>query len=121
MEYFYTQTHEWFFIRDGIVFIGLTQYAIDQLTEVTYIMPICCTKHVTAGDTVADIESVKTVDAVYTPCNGRVKDCNFDVINVINQTPEESTSWIVAVTPEADFDTSTFMTKEQYLKFVEGL
>ena len=36
-DYLYTQTHEWMKKEGDILTIGITRFAVDELTDVTYV------------------------------------------------------------------------------------
>jgi glycine cleavage system H protein len=69
----YARSHEWASPpEDGIVTVGITDFAQDQLGDVVFVeLPRVGTK-VAAGQTVAVIESVKTASDIYAPLAGEV-------------------------------------------------
>lgn len=72
----YTETHEWILESDGTVTIGLTSFAVEQLTDVTFaeIQPVGT--EVSSGDSVGEVESVKTSSDVYSPVSGEIVEVN---------------------------------------------
>jgi len=104
----YTQNHEW--IRDdGKVFVvGITEYAVDQLGDITYIELPEVGLDVAQDDDVASVESVKAASEVYAPAGGRVVEVNerlLDQPEIVNKSPYED-GWFFKLegVERAEFD-----------------
>ena len=72
----YAKTHEWAHLDSGICTVGITKFAVDQLTDVVFIELPDVGDHVFAGDSFGEIESVKAVSDLYAPVNGEVVEIN---------------------------------------------
>src|ERR1700730_14890527 len=72
----YAKTHEWAFLEGDLCTVGLTQYAVEQLTDVIYIELPDLGDPVIAGDGFGEIESVKSVNDLYAPITGDVVEVN---------------------------------------------
>ena len=72
----YTEEHEWALAEDGRVRIGITDYAQEQLGEVVFVTLPKVDRRVQAGETVAEVDSTKSVAEVYAPVSGRVAAVN---------------------------------------------
>ncbi len=115
----YTRTHEWVkFSDDGTALIGITDYAQDQLGDLVFVNLPLAGDPVTAGETFADVESVKAVSDVVSPVTGEVEEVNetlADEPQRMNQAPYDS--WFVKVKDITDrtelMDAETY---EAYLK-----
>ena len=68
----YTEEHEWALAENGRVRIGITDYAQEALGDVVYVVLPKVGRRVQAGETVAEVESTKSVAEVYAPLNGTV-------------------------------------------------
>jgi glycine cleavage system H protein len=71
----YSSEHEW--VRspgeaEGSVRIGITHYAQDALGDIVYVSLPEVGTEVSAGDTVGELESTKSVSDVYAPVTGTV-------------------------------------------------
>lgn len=77
----YAPSHEWL-ASDGTV--GITDYAQDQLGDVVYVELPEVGREVTAGETVAVVESVKTASDIYAPASGTITEVN----TALSGTPE---------------------------------
>ena len=72
----YTDTHEWLKVDGDVLTIGLTAYAVDQLTDVTFAEMQPVGTEVSPGDSVGEVESVKTSSDVYSPVEGEIVEVN---------------------------------------------
>ncbi len=75
----YLKTHEWHQLADGIVTIGITRFAVDQLTDITYVELPRPGSVVRAGETFGEIESVKATSDLYSGVTGEVIEINEDL------------------------------------------
>jgi len=68
----YAATHEWA-ARDGdTVTVGITKFAVEQLTDVTHVELSPVGRAVTAGKPFGEVESVKSVNDLYAPVSGEI-------------------------------------------------
>jgi glycine cleavage system H protein len=72
----YAESHEWAKLDGEIVTVGITQYAVDQLTDVTHLQLPKVGAAVTAGKPFGEIESVKAVFDLNAPTTGEVIEVN---------------------------------------------
>lgn len=84
-ELSYTGDHEWLATTDdGRIRVGITDYAQDALGDVVFVeLPEVGTS-VTAGDSVGEVESTKSVSDIYAPVTGTVVEVN----SVLGDAPE---------------------------------
>jgi len=72
----YNKSHEWASQEGDIDTVGITQFAVDALTDVTHLQLPKLGATVTAGVPFGEIESVKAVFDLYAPCSGTVVEVN---------------------------------------------
>lgn len=93
----YTKSHEWVkFAEDGSATVGLTDYAQSELGDLVFVNLPMPGDTFAAGDTFADVESVKAVSDVYSPVTGTVAEVNeelADAPQTINEAPYDA--WLV--------------------------
>lgn len=110
----YTKSHEWVRTLDGgKVEIGLTDFAQESLGDLVFVNLPQVGDTVAAGETFADVESVKAVSDVYSPVSGVVAEINealLDGPQTINQAPYEA--WLIRV--ENVSDTVELMDADTY-------
>lgn len=95
----YTDTHEWIQVKDDVITIGLTEHAVDQLTDVTFVEMKAEGTSVDAGDSVGEVESVKTTSDVYSPVVGTIVEVNEalgDAPETLNTDPYTA-GWLVKI------------------------
>ena len=72
----YLPSHEWAAIEGDVATVGITAYAVGQLTDVTHLQLPAVGKAVTAGKPFGEIESVKAVFDLNAPVTGTVTEVN---------------------------------------------
>ena len=87
----YTDAHEW--VRegdDGVVRVGITDYAQAQLGDVVYVALPAVGDAVTTGTSCGEVESTKSVSEIYAPLSGEVvavNDALEDSPELVNSGP----------------------------------
>src|SRR5215475_9317923 len=112
----YAKTHEWASLSGTVCTIGLTQFAVEQLTDVIYIDLPDVGDPVLAGDSFGEVESVKAVSDLYSPVNGDIVAVNEKLLNdptVVSKDPYGK-GWIIKVKVEKGSSLDHLMTLEQY-------
>lgn len=93
----YVRSHEWASEPDdGVVTVGITDFAQDQLGDVVFVELPHVGHRVAAGEAVAVVESVKTASDIYAPLAGEVvavNDALEDAPETINTAPYEA-GWL---------------------------
>jgi len=95
----YAPTHEWVLLQGNVATIGITKFAVDQLTDLIMIeLPAVGTK-ITAGKAFGEIESVKAVSDLYAPVAGTVIEVNADVAANVAILADDSydKGWLIKV------------------------
>jgi len=114
----YLATHEWHKVDGPLVAIGLTQFAVDELTDITYVALPRVGDAVTAGARFGDIESVKATSELYCGISGSVAEVNSELNanpGVVNTDPYGE-GWLIKVKAANPADVNTLLTVEQYLE-----
>lgn len=115
----YTKSHEWLKEEaDGSYTMGLTDYAQKQLGDIVFVNLPMEGDPATAGEALADVESVKAVADVFSPVTGTVAAVNEDLMDEpqqINQAPYEA--WIAKICDVTD--TEELLTAAEYADFCE--
>ncbi len=106
----YTKSHEWVKdAGDGIVEIGITDYAQDSLGDITYVDLPGVGDSLATGDVFGVVESVKAASDLYAPLAGEVVAVNEALDGtpeLVNQEPYAG-GWILKLKLE---DPSAFET-----------
>jgi glycine cleavage system H protein len=72
----YAETHEWARLEGDVCTVGITAFAIEQLTDIVHLELPAVGKRVEAGKRFGEIESVKAVSDLYAPVSGEVVAAN---------------------------------------------
>jgi glycine cleavage system H protein len=80
----YHPDHDWARIDGDSATFGITHYAQDTLGEVVFFDPPEVGKEIKAGDSYAEVESVKAVSDVIAPLSGEITEVN----DALGDTPE---------------------------------
>jgi glycine cleavage system H protein len=72
----YSESHEWHKLEGETLTLGLTQFAVDQLTDVTYVEMKAAGFKFKPGDVIGEVESVKTTSDVYCSVAGEISEVN---------------------------------------------
>ncbi len=95
----YSKSHEWVKeLDEGVVEIGITDFAQDALGDIVFINLPEVGDEVTIGESFADVESVKAVSDVFSPVTGVVSAVNEELADqpaLLNEAPFES--WMIRV------------------------
>ncbi len=97
----YSDTHEWFKLEGDTLTVGLSEFAVNELTDITYVEMKSVGSEIGAGDSVGEVESVKTTSDVYSVCPGEiiaVNDKLEDEPGVMNTDPYGE-GWLVKLKP----------------------
>ena len=112
----YADTHEYVLEENGLLKIGVSEFAIDQLGDIVFVELADQGATLDKGDTFGTIESVKAVEEVYLPFSGKVVSVNESVIDnpELLQNDPIGEGWLVILKPESKASISDLMTSEEY-------
>src|SRR5262245_63687786 len=108
----YATTHEWSRLEGDVCTLGITKFAVEQLTDVVYIELPDVGDHVFAGESFGEIESVKAVSDLYAPVNGEVVEINKEILDDPTAVAEDpfGKGWMIKIKPEAGQNLDKLMT-----------
>lgn len=95
----YSESHEWHMVDGDVVTIGLTTFAVDQLTDVTFVEMQEPGTEIGSGDSVGEVESVKTTSDIYSAAAGEIVEVNealSDNPEMVNNDPYGD-GWLVKI------------------------
>ena len=116
----YTEEHEWIRQEGTSVTVGISDFAQDQMTDIVFVELPETGREVTAGESVAVLESVKSVADVYAPTSGKVTEVNSDLEHhpeFINESPYEK-GWIFKMEASGEI-TAKLLDAEGYQAFID--
>ncbi len=114
----YAKTHEWASLDGDVCTVGLTKFAVEQLTDVIYIELPDVGEPTTVGDGFGEIESVKSVNDLYAPVDGEVTAVNarLEADPALVSKDPYGEGWLVKIKLDAGATLDHLMTAEQYQK-----
>lgn len=118
----YAKSHEWAALEGDTCTVGITKFAIEQLTDVVYVELPEVGDHVFQGESFGEIESVKAVSDLYSPVNGEVVTINEKLIDDPTKIADDpyGKGWMVKIKVEPGTTLDHMMTLEQYEKQISS-
>ena len=86
----FTESHEWFRVEGETVVVGITQFAANELTDVTYVQMKPSGTAIESGASLGEVESVKTTSDIYSVLAGSIVEVNTEVVkdpSLVNSDP----------------------------------
>lgn len=120
---YYTEDHEWVEINGDVATIGISEFAAEELGEITYIELPEEDDDFIIGDRLGGIEADKTACDIYAPISGTVSIVNEsleDEPELMGQSPEEK-GWICKLINFDNSELDDMMSEDAYRKFVDTL
>lgn len=117
----YTREHEWARDEGGVITIGITSYATDQLGDIVFVELPEVGRKLEVGKTFGVVEAVKTVSDLYAPLTGEVVEVNgalSDHPAAVNQDPYTE-GWMIKIKPSDPTAFAKLLSSVDYEKVVE--
>ncbi len=120
---YYTKEHEWAKkLDDGMVAVGIDDYAQAQLHEVVYVELPVVDSEISQAEAVGAVESVKAVSDFYCPVSGKVVEVNMSLLDSpeqINNDPYGE-GWIAKIEPSnLEADLGKLMDAAAYAEYLK--
>lgn len=95
----YSETHEWIKVDGDVATVGITDYAIEHLSDLVFIELPQTGDDVTRGEPFGTIESVKAVSDLSAPLTGSVVEVNESLADELDTLSEDpfDTGWLIKV------------------------
>jgi glycine cleavage system H protein len=117
----YTEEHEWIRLEGKIATVGITQFAVEQLGDVTQVDLPREGETLKKGDVLGSVESVKAVSDVYAPVSGKVVKINSplqDSPEYLNEEPYDG-GWMIQVELSKPEELGKLMNAKAYEDFLK--
>ncbi len=117
----YTEEHEW--VRDdgGTFTVGITDFAAEQMGDITFVELPEVGDEVTQGGEAGTIESVKAASDLYSPLAGKICEINAaleDKPELVNESPYEK-GWFFKINEADPAGLDALMDAAAYSTFAE--
>jgi len=110
------ESHEWALLDDGVVTVGITEYAQNSLGDVVYVELPEVGRVVKQTEPLAVVESVKAASDIYAPVSGTVvaiNDALADSPETINGSPYDK-GWFFKIKVADALEWSALRSAEAY-------
>ena len=116
----YDKTHEWARLEEGVVIVGITDYAAEEVGDIVFV-EFEEEEEVAKGETFGTLETVKAVFDLYAPVSGDIVETNKEVEenpDIIKQDPFGK-GWLLKISPSDEDELEDLMTAEAYDEFLK--
>jgi glycine cleavage system H protein len=116
----YTADHEWVRIEGSRARVGITDYAQDALGDVVFVQLPEPGAAVTAGNSVSEVESTKSVSDIYAPVSGTVVEVNTELGDAPQRLNEDpyGDGWIFVIEVADPSAVVSLLDAEAYNKLI---
>ena len=115
----YSSDHEWVRVEGNEAFVGITDFAQDELGEIVYVDVSSEGENLSQGEVFGSIEAVKTVSDLMMPLSGEVLEVNAKLDNapeLVNSDPFGE-GWIIRVAMKDAAELDQLMSAAAYKEF----
>lgn len=112
----YTKEHEWIRLEGDVAYVGITDYAQEQLGDIVFVDIPTEGETLAADEVFGTIEVVKTISDLFLPVTGEILEQNealADQPELVNQDPYGE-GWFIKIKPAADADFDSLLDAEAY-------
>ena len=116
----YSTDHEWVRVEGNEAYVGITDFAQEELGDIVFIDVTTEGETVEQGEVFGSVEAVKTVSDLMMPVTGEVLEVNPDLDDapeLINKEPYEG-GWIIKISLENPDDVNGLMSADEYKEFI---
>jgi glycine cleavage system H protein len=118
---YFTKSHEWAKVDGNEAVIGVSDFAQNELGDITYLELPEPGSTITQGEPLGVIESVKAASDIYAPLSGEVIEANQDVVDspeFVNSSPYDK-AWLVKIKMSDTSEVGNLMDSTVYTKYAE--
>ena len=112
----YTKEHEWIRQEGDVAYVGITDYAQEQLGDIVFVDIHTVGETLAADEVFGTIEVVKTISDLFLPVAGEVLEQNEaleEQPELVNKDPYGE-GWLIKIKPAADADFDSLLDAEAY-------
>ena len=117
----YTREHEWAKLENGVVTVGITSYASEQLGDVVFVELPEVGRTLESMKPFGVVEAVKTVSDLYAPIAGEVVEVTAalgDNPALVNESPYGE-GWMIRVRASGPDPLKSLLTSAEYERLLE--
>ncbi len=112
----YLPSHEWAFVEGDTATIGISDFAVAELTDLVFIQLPEVGRDLKKGETFGEVESVKAVSDLYAPVSGKVVEVNAPLADKLTWLSEDpyTKGWMIKVKLSNPSETDSLMDSNAY-------
>jgi glycine cleavage system H protein len=117
----YNKSHEWIRVINDQAFVGISDFAQQQLSDIVYVEVPEVGATFAQGEVFGVVESVKAATDCYLPVAGEIIDINHDLEDtpeLVNKDPYGD-GWFVKITLEDPDELKTLMDVKEYEQYAQ--
>jgi glycine cleavage system H protein len=116
----FTPTHEWVAFQNDVATIGISRFAVEQLSDLTLVELPAVGTRLTAGKRFGEVESVKSVSDLYSPFSGEVIEVNSEVVGNVQLLTDDpyGAGWLIKMRVDDEATVAELMDHDAYEKKV---
>lgn len=118
----YTNEHEWIRLEGDIAYVGITDYAQDQLGDIVFVDIPAVGETLETGETFGTIEVVKTISDLFLPVGGEILEINEALEEnpeLVNQDPYGE-GWLIKLKPTDVNEIAGLLDAEAYKSLINS-
>ncbi len=120
-ENYYSKNHEWAYVDENTVTVGITDYAQDSLGEIVFVeLPEEGSK-VSQSEPFGVVESVKTSSDLFAPVSGTVIEVNQSIVDdpgTLNDDPMND-GWMIRIEMDTEKELANLIRAPEYKKLIQ--
>ena len=119
-ELLYSESHEWVKVDGNIAIIGVSDFAQEEMGDITYVDAPSEGDSVAKGEDFGALESVKASSELYSPVSGTVEAVNEELESAPEKVNEDAYgAWIIKVRMSDPSELEALMDAAAYAKIAE--
>ncbi|WP_294538001.1 glycine cleavage system protein GcvH [uncultured Bacteroides sp.] len=118
----YTSEHEWIRVEGDMAYVGITDYAQEQLGDIVFVDIPTVGETLEANEVFGTIEVVKTISDIFLPVAGEVLEQNEALEEnpeLVNKDPYGE-GWLIKIKPTNLADIDDLLDAEGYKAVING-
>lgn len=118
----YTETHEWVRVEGEVATVGITDFAVEQLSDVVHLELPEIGDQVRQDSPFGEVESVKAVSDLIAPVSGEVLEVHRELLedlDVLSKDPFRD-GWLIKVRVKDPSELTPLLDAGQYGRLIEA-
>ena len=118
----YTSEHEWIRLEGEVAYIGIADYAQEQLGDIVFVDIPTVGETLSTGEVFGTIEVVKTISDLFLPVGGEILEENealADQPELVNKDPYGE-GWLIKIKPDSGADFASLLDANAYKALING-